>query len=400
MKFRLVTMLLAVAMLLTGCSGYHNYDSNEILEYLNERYDKTFTLVSSEERARSERDYLDSRIEPLNSSNNDINDKNDIIETIKDENGVEFHVVHQFVYGFAGHYRITEDYCLQWLMSQPELYESLENAEFDCQYFNNIGVGDHPGGGFILSVKSYDEIEIAAKLAFDVIGNDDAILPDKGTKREDADLNTVKPKIVICSENGKQLNEIYFRTNKEPYIIDFDSFLHMAEKEYIELVKEGRIEEELPDEILNRNEPESIPVYFDNENEKIANLILETWWDEYGTMDFVKTDSKMKFDLLTNICETAGYTVAVEKNSVIIENEETRVEIIRYDRKGKPGADYNLFEIKKDGIEYIPQGRLETSLGNDECSLFVSDYYNLFGIKLTIDYENACAVMTVEAVPN
>ena len=117
MKFvKTVFLVLVCVLSLVGCGyQYQEMEGDQITDYLSERYGGTFEIVSTEEKARYDREYLDADMEKLNIKGDDTREDKDYIYTIKDENGVEFNLVGFKQYGWGSYYQYTDDYNLQML---------------------------------------------------------------------------------------------------------------------------------------------------------------------------------------------------------------------------------------------------------------------------------------------
>lgn len=148
MKFvKKVLLVLLCVLSLVGC-GYQEMQGDQITDYLSERYGGTFEIVSTEERARCDRDYLDADMEKLNIKGDDVHEDKDYIYTIKDENGVEFNLVGFKQYGWGSYYQYTDDYNMQVLKTNPVLWKKLEDIGFPYTYYNGIGYDDLPKAYF------------------------------------------------------------------------------------------------------------------------------------------------------------------------------------------------------------------------------------------------------------
>lgn len=377
-----VLCIMTFGFLLTGCRKDMNEE--EVLKYLENRYHQKFTFVSSGNTRSTE---LENYPDEFSETNPDCN-----FDIYMDENGLKFHVNHYFRRGVTGSWLITDDYCVHLLVSQPELYEPLKSSEFELKHFNNIGMDEYRYAGFYVTVPDYEDIKPISELVFDVVQNDEAVLPDYGIIDNDEFYQmSIIPAIYLVTENGLELGKLKFRTNQIPQITDKEDFIRIAENTYIKYVQDGRINENIPDELKNRNDSDKIPVYADGK--QVAFLEREFWDWGYTVQDAVPLHEEMEFEQLRTLCELAGYTVTPMGDKLRIEKDNDRITIRR--TKGK-AYNYSDFSVYKNAELFIPEGKIDNVLQEDVCSLTIADYYYLFGIKITVDYENEKAVIETD----
>ncbi len=377
MKVFILFVLCIMTFMFTGCRKDMNEE--EVMKYLENRYHQTFTLVSSKQYPREERNYLDGRVEPV-STTYGAGNKDDIVDIYADENGLEFHVYHFFRYGVVGNWVVTDDYCVQELISQPEIYAPLEESEFDFEYFNTIGMDEERSAGFYVTVSDIDDIRPIAELAFSVVENEKTILSDCGIIDNDDFFNmSIIPAIYLIDENGEELGKLKFRTEQIPQVTDKEAFIHIAEKRFSGW--------------KNYKNNEKIPLYVGDK--RVAFIELNNYWNSnYNIQDTVPLHEKMEFKQLRTLCELAGYTVKPNGNKLRIEKGDDRITIRRTININS--ADRSDFTVYKNGKIFIPEGLIDDYLQEDLCALTIADYYYLFGIKITVDYENAKAIVETD----
>lgn len=370
-----VLCIITFMLVFTGCRKDMNEE--EVMKYLENRYHQTFTPVSSEKYPREERNYLDERVEPVTTTY--VGGHDDIADIYMDENGLEFHVYHFLRYGVVNSWVVTDDYCVQKLISQPELYAPLEESEFDFKYFNTIGMDEERHAGFYVTVSDYEDIRPVAELAFSVVQNEKAVLCYYGIIDNDDFFNmSIIPAIYIIDENGAELGRLRFRTEQIPQVTDKEDFIHIAEKRF-----SGKD---------NCDNDEKIPLYADGK--QVAFMEREYWDGRYNIKDSVPLHKKMEFKQLHILCELAGYTFnSITDNKLRIEKGDDRITIRC--TKGKT-YDKSNFIVYKNGEIFITEGSIDNVLQEDVCSLTIADYYYLFGIKIIVDYENGKAVIETD----
>lgn len=374
MKKFILFILCFMVFTFTGCRKDMN--RKEVMKYLENRYHQEFTFVSSKKYPREERNYLDERVEPI-STTYGAGNKDDIVDIYADENGLEFHVYHFFRYGVAGNWVVTDDYCVQELISQPELYAPLEESEFDFEYFNTIGMDEERRAGFCVTVSDADEIRPIAELAFSVVQNDKAVLCDYGIIDNDDFFNmAIIPAIYLVDEDGKEIGKLKFRTEQIPQVTDKEAFIHIAEKRFSGWE--------------NYKNNEKIPLYAGDK--QVAFIERNNYFNRtYNIQDTVPLHKRMEFKQLRTLCELAGYTVKPNGDKLRIEKGDERITIRR--TKNINSADSSNFTVYKNGERFIPEGLIDNYLQEDLCVLTIADYYYLFGIKIIIDYENGKAII-------
>ena len=81
-----ILMLLLAVMLTAGC-GKSDLDEDGVMQYLKQRYGGDFTRISTEQIPRAQRQYLDSRMEPVATRESDRN-CDDIADVYEDADGL------------------------------------------------------------------------------------------------------------------------------------------------------------------------------------------------------------------------------------------------------------------------------------------------------------------------
>lgn len=397
MKNKRIILAFMMLLMITGCGRIKELNNEETIDYLCERYDRQFEFVASETRLRSDYDYIDTDMKKENFSeeSSDIVPDEIRILTAKDENGVEFHVSYIEQFGIIGWMDMRDDYCIQWLKSQPELYAPLVNSEYECDYFNEIGYKEYPDAGFILHVDNFYEIQPAIELAYSVIENEAAIVPDGGCDRDDIAAYAIRPSIVIRTTNGIQIESVYedmyFSTQEKKLNQPLEEYITGYSLAYVDLVRDGVIEEQLSEDVLKEYGPEEInTVTFDGEDTGLffnrdssssdSNLTRE----KGKTLYYIYDNSYDDFNFLkiAKLASYAGYSIE------IISEDETRffngTESIIFKRDKK-----NYYIIRNDEVM-----KIKGSFRYRQIVLTMDDLYTLFGIKVELDLINGTAELS------
>ncbi|MDE5835302.1 MAG: hypothetical protein K2H26_07270, partial [Ruminococcus sp.] len=213
-----------------------------------------------------------------------------------------------------------------------------------------------------------------------VVENYKAGLWDYGIIANDDFFNmSIIPAIYLIDKDGTELGKLKFRTEQIPQVTDKEAFIHIAEKRFSGWHNYGNCEK--------------IPLYVGDE--RIAFIELNNYWNRnYNIQDTVPLHEKMEFKQLRTLCELAGYTVKPNGNKLRIEKGDDRITIRR--TKNINSADRSDFTVYKNGEIFIPEGIIDNYLQEDLCALTIADYYYLFGIKITVDYENAKAIVETD----
>lgn len=407
MKISVKTLIIPVVLILcfslSGCNNEKK--TNDITQTLWQCYGKDFTLISSEKRDFG---YLDKRMAALNVSateSDSYNENRPVRAAVyKDENGTEFNVFQYFESGAPGNWNMYDDYCVQWLLENTDTLERLDASPFAYTYYNTIGF-QYLGQmfcSFDVTVTGYDDIRPAVELAYDIA--EDVILPYSGSSRikfnnygideiseNDMFVHSLIPEItfVINSDTRYSLGELRFMTETKQLLTDREQLIRKMEDKYIAAVNNHLIADELPDELLNRQTPDSFWVFSGKEQlcrlskGYVGNNLVISSKDEIGSLECAE---------LKKLCENAGYTCELHNGTnnqtLSIKRDDNEITISRHDGKGR---DRSVFTIKKNGVKYYPEGYFDDVLQQDYCELTIADLKYLFDIIIEVDYEKECA---------
>lgn len=413
------------------CKNSKMATDEECMAYLKKRYDRNFELVSSEILEKNPQIYLDddmkmvieddeAETEPDSGTDTDIDGEPDSgtsseigsesssrdesvkILTVKDENGVEFHLIQIPIWGIGKHYEACDDYCVQWLKSQTEIYETLMNSDYECEFYNEIGKERRPQAGFLLSVDNFYELQNAIEFAYSIASSKNAILPDYDDESDDIYGRAVYPRIIICSADCKSIYDgicyISFSSKCEKNETTLEEYLKKTKIKYVDWVREGYIDEELTDDVLEQYGPEEISVVtYDGEDMELV-LMRDTGEENsdiynpngemiYYIRDWVGDNVPIDVPRLTKFAKCAGYGVEQVGNDRTYFIKGT--DEIVLDREG------DSFTITKNGRAVIVQGNYRCKNGSVYITLTTEDLQKLFGIRIEIDkiHETAEVIM-------
>ena len=93
--------------------------------------------------------------------------------------------------------------------------------------------------------------------------------------------------------------------------------------------------------------------------------------------------SDLEFSTLIKLCEHAGFDVSFDEKKLEIKNDLREVKIRRYNGEG---YDKSIYKIYLNGSDFYPEGSVDDELQKDICRLTIGDIYNLFGIRISVDY--------------
>lgn len=381
MKFvKKVLLVLVCVLSLVGC-GYQEMEDDQITDYLSERYGGTFEIVSTEEKARCDREYLDSDMEKLNIKGDDTREDKDYIYTIKDENGVEFNLVGFKQYGWGSYYQYTDDYNMQVLKANPVLWEKLEGIGFPYIYYNGIGYDDLPKAYFNVQISCFEDVEAAVTNICEMVACEELEIPLAPYSNEELDVKSIVPGVCLLSQDVCVWNTD-FRYAAQEDAETVETHIQNAEREYVYSVREGLIEETLAEEILLIYGPEKITeVYYQGEKVSISlyygiSPSLETNWDCYIVWDNPeKVDEKgsyVCYNDLNVLLEAVGYRTDYTENAVIWTRGDNVVTI---------EVEENNYIFSRNGVVYKTEGIVNATL----IKLTEKDMQELFGITYEID---------------
>lgn len=381
MKFvKKVLLVLVCVLSLTGC-GYQEMQGDQITDYLNERYGGTFEIVSTEEKARCDREYLDADMEKLNIKGDDTREDKDYIYTIKDENGVEFNLVGFKQYGWGSYYQYTDDYNMQVLKANPVLWEKLEGIGFPYTYYNGIGYDDLPKAYFDVQISCFEDVEAAVTDICEMVACEELEIPLAPYSNEELATKSIVPSVRLLSQDICIWNTDFRYAGQED-IEAMETHIQNAEREYVYSVREGLIEETLAEEILLTYGPEKITeVHYQEEKVPISlyygiSPSLETNWDCYIVWDNPKkVDEKgayVCYNDLNVLLEAIGYQTDYTENAVIWTKGNNVVTL---------EVKENNYICSRNGVVYKTEGIVNATL----IKLTEKDMQELFGITYEID---------------
>lgn len=366
---------------LTGCTGYQNMEGSQVTDYLSDRYGGEFEILSVEEKARCDRNYLDVDMEKLNSKSDDAREDKDYIYTIKDENGVEFHLVGFKQYGWGSFYRYTDDYNTQILKMQNILYEKLDRIGFPYTYYNGIGYDDVPKTTFNIQISRFEDVAGAVTDICEMVACEQLEIPWMPYSGEEFAVTSIIPSVRLLVQDIC-VWEIKFHYASQEAVEDVETCIKNAEREYVYCVREGIIDEELSEDVLLIYGPEKIKeVYYQGEKVPIylyygINPSLETNWDGYIVWDnpekCEESEARVCYEDLEQLLTTVGYQTDYTENAVVWRKGGNVVTI-------KVDDDDYICELN--GKTYVTEGIVNATL----IKLTEKDMQELFGISYEIN---------------
>ena len=369
--------------MLIGC-GARELTADEAVKYVRSRYGGTFTCIKETEATLPTR--APYTREEGGESYTGIVSTNYQLYRLTDSSGVEFELYNDYHYGcYGASNSITDNYCSRWLLAQPEVYEPLTKSDYDL---TREPSGDGRNYDFVLYIEDFDDIKPAVELAYSVITDDRAILPDMGTVRNDT--KSLKPQIIFRTEDGHSIGSLSFRTKMHPYATDIDVFSRLAEESFIELVEDEKIDAFLPQEAIDRDDRSVLTIC--DGDKSLNSVFMRTIYNDFRTSEYIGEDSEDKrFKGVAEICEAAGFKVKNNsKWKITIKKGDTKVVIerknLRHTNDLNTGVDITL-----NGKKYYPEGMAEKQSDGYYLELTTADYYNLFGIDFDFDFDSGKA---------
>lgn len=367
-------------VLLSGCNKYQEMEGREVTDYLSERYGGKFEIVSVEQKDRCDRDYLDAEMEKLNEKNSDVNEDKDYIYTIKDENGVEFHLVGFKMYGFGSYYRYTDDYCVQAVKAKDTLDDALDALGFPYTYYNEIGYYDSPQAYFEVEIANFADVAGVVTDIYEMLTDEAFITPYKSYPDEEYSVYGVRPTINVTSQ-GIEIWRMYFPEVEDDEMDSVEYQIRLAERNYADKVREGSIKEELATEVLLTYGPRTIlDVSYQGKDVPICLYNAINYLEHIESDDYMVADGAIKKDNLEErvyyeelciLLSAVGYKTVFSEDAVTWTKDGNVVTI------AAKGYEYSCTH---NGEKYVAEGSISHSM-----KLTEKDMQELFGIRYQID---------------
>lgn len=246
--------------LITFCSCDHNEISEDgLLNFLEDKYSADFTLVDSET--------LDS----------------DIRFTFEDENDIEFHVYKEYNQGMFGYsYNYCDDYQVKYLREHTELLDDIFAGDYEIERrdtFNHYESTD-----YALVFNNYADIAPAIEFLANFLSN---VTPFSNNEYIGSEQKIRSERISFSIANPSMTfnPNIYFFYPSTDYLFDrdIDSEIDNLQKAYVKCVREDKIDEQLPIEVLEKYPAQKITnVKFDDKiifeemyyNEQLGEYVM------------------------------------------------------------------------------------------------------------------------------
>lgn len=366
--FFLYTMIAAM-LFLCSCGNTQKDISIETLNsYLEKKYNDTFTLIEC----------------------NDFSEKkgNDTLYTFESSSGISCHIAKEYSGGFLGYrYSYTEDYPVMYLRAHPELIAGLSTRNFEME---RIDTDDQYcfDSKYVLYFNNYEEIEKALE-TIDTFLETATAIPDSPYSIPEGEITQKRPVITI---NTKECStsfgvSYHYPSEQHPEAKQKDEFLKHAQNSYIQLVREKKLSETLPADLLQKHPAPAIrDIRFQNETvidcmvyrRQINEYCIDQSCTEYG-------DCKFYPEKLDALLKKLGWNTKISKRSVTWDKDSDEITLCL---KGY-GINNTQLHCFKNGKEYSVRGRLLWQNGtNPIVTLSESDLKYLFGMNFTFDQVN------------
>lgn len=363
-KVPIIALCISFVFTLYGCGDNKKQTKDELLLFLNDCYDDEFTYVSVDEP--DDKDRKDKKVRT--------------VYTVESSDGITFCVeeVFQPMY-WGGYYYYQDDYLVQWVLSQPDIYQELSESEYDCIEPDDFGNGD-----FILQPDKFKDIRSAAELALKII--QDNPLP---SPKEDKSVNKkIESEHIIPAVKIGQY-EMQFAISDDDKDIDFEQFVENIENSYVNKVRSGEINEALPYEVFEKYPPSEYRTVICN-GEEFDIYFHHLYGDEpsvYKATDSNNSDFKWLIQLANSAGFRGSLTTSLSKESTVVS----------FDFYGDDSSSEGC--IYKNSEKVDIQGRI--SYENDmhgkryeNVVLSIDDICNLFDLKAEFDMENAIIIFS------
>ena len=362
-KLPIIAFFVLLVFTLYGCGDNKKQTKDELLLFLNDCYDDEFAYVSVDEP-----DDKDSK-----------NKKIRTIYTVESSGGITFSVeeVFQPMY-WGGYYFYQDDYLVQWVLSQPEIYQELLDSKYDCEKPDEFW-----DGYFLLQPHSFEEIHSAAELALEIIQNNPLPLP-----KDDNSVNNIESKHIIPAVKIGQY-EMQFAFSNVDIDSDFKQFVENVESNYVNKVRSGKINEVLPYEVFEKYPPSEYHTVLCN-GEEFNIYFYHSYGDEPSI--YMASDSKHPdFRWLVQFANSAGFrgglTTSLSKESTVVSfdfyGDDSSLEGCIYKNSEKVDIQGQItYENDMHGKRY------------ENVVLSVDDICYLFDLQAEFDMENAVIIFS------
>lgn len=381
-KSKLILFLVCIVsmILLTGCNKYKVMEGSEVTDYLSERYGGEFEMVSMEQKDRCDRDYLDPKMEMLNTKNSDVNEDKDYIYTIKDEKGVEFHLVGFKMYGWGSYYRYTDDYCVQVIKSNAALDDALEALGYPYTYYNEIGYNEMAQAYFAVEITSFDDVAGVVTDIYEMLTDVTFVTPYKDYPDEEYSVCGIRPCIRLTSQ-GTEIWRMYFSGVEAKELSSVEYQIRLAERNYVDIVRGGGIKEALAAEVLLTYGPgmisdvsyqgKDVPICLYNAIGYLEHIESDNYMVVDGAIKKDDLEERVYYEELCILLSAVGYQTFFTENAVTWTKDDNVVVI------SAKGYEYSCMH---NGEKYEAEGSISHNL-----KLTEKDMQELFGIRYEID---------------
>lgn len=367
--FFFIFILTSLTLGFIGCGQKpRELSTTELTTYLEKKYNETFTLKSSQELSSNKKG-------------------TDTLYTFESSSGITCHISKVYSGGFIGyHYSYSEDYPVMYIRKKPELVTKLMEGDFEAE---RIDTDDHYcfESKYILYINSYKQIETSLDFIDNFLKKAEAV-PDTDYNIANQEINQIRPDITVGIQNTNTTLEVYYHypTKNNSHKNRKEDFLEHAQNAYVTLVREGRITETLPNNVLAKHPASAIHNITYRDETVIDCMVYRKQNSEYCIEQSctVYMDCPFYPDKLDTILTTLGWKTTISKRSIIWSSETDEVELCL---KGY-GLNHTQLHCFKNGKEYPVCGQLLWQSGtNPIITLTESDLNFLFGMTFKFNQE-------------
>lgn len=359
---------MGLLLMFCGCGGNHNeIPEADLIAYLENKYDESFTLTGKEE------------FSPHGKGT-------DTLYTFESNSGIVCHISKVFAGGFMGYrYSYRDDYPVMYLRCHPEFAGELEavGAERGDEEENYCAAST-----YIIFIDRYDEIDSVTGWIEEFLQNAQPV-PDSGYTVPQREIVQSCAGITIGFRENDYRFYSYCRypTEARQEIPDREDFLAYAQGNYVRMVREGSLSEDLSDDLLEKYPAGAIRNITCGDEAVIDYMVYREERGGYSIELSCTEKEECEFypDKLASLLRKLGWQEKVSKRSVTWSRGGDTVRLCL------EGYGLNNTELHcyKNEAEYQVRGYLLWQEGtNPLVALSQPDLQYLFGMDFEFDQRN------------